>query len=530
MPIPRTLVVFHYHLLRGGVRSALERSLRCLADSGWATGRRLKILVGRDAGVPSFCQALEGRWRDVQVEVIPGLDYRDEPWPDESSFRRDVGALVARILDLAEGETLYWAHNPTLGKNAAVTAAWKAAVEEAERKGLPCRFLFHIHDFPECGRMENLARLRRCWTTGGLTDPYPDPSLPAAYGVLNGADRARMERAGVPPDSIFFLPNLLEPSPPLRPSREVRRSIADALAAYADREGYAFHRDRPWWLLPIRLIRRKNVLEAVVLAAAHDPPAQVLVTLDANSDQERPYAEAVKDWVRRHGRPVVIGFGLELVGSAFSLKDLMGACDAIVTTSLLEGFGFGFLEGPLLGRPLLGRNLPDVTSDFEQAGFPAGVLYESLEVFVAQGERRRLREAGRVFARRYRTLCPGLSEESEERFLSALEDLYGKETVDFGMLDLEGQERVLETRKAGESLAERLKPCRLDDRARSALHALLGPEAHARRLVQAFGSLFDKPQPMGSLDEPSAPIPLGSRLADAFLDPRYQRPLLGGWE
>ncbi|SMC26799.1 hypothetical protein SAMN02746041_02777 [Desulfacinum hydrothermale DSM 13146] len=537
MPIPKTLVVFHYHLLRGGVRSALERSLTCLAQAGWASGRRLKILVGRDAGVRSFRQCLEGRWDSVQVHRVSALDYRDEPWPDEAAFRGHVKHLAARILDLAEGETLYWVHNPTLGKNAAVTAAWKAAAQEAQQASLPCRFLYHIHDFPECGRIQNLERLRRCWITGGVVDPYPEPSA-VAYAVLNGADRARMERAGVPAGSLFFLPNLLELPAPLEPSREARERIAAALAAYADRQGYTFQEDRPWWLLPIRMIRRKNVLEAVLLAAAADPPAQVLITLDANSAQESPYAEAVKDWVRSRRYPVVIGFGLELVGSAFSMAELMGACHAVLTTSLLEGFGFGFLEGPLLGRSLLGRNLPDVTCDFQQAGFPSGALYEALPVPVEAAERQRLLAAGRAFAGRYGGLFPGLAEESEARFVSALEDLYRREAVDFGLLDLKGQIRVLDRWKegalgksVGQDLTQRLQPCRLDERARSALHELLGPEAHARRLIGAFEALFqDRPPLSSSGGRAAAGASLTIGLADLFLDPRYQRPLLGGWQ
>lgn len=554
---PQNLVLFHYHLLRGGVRTALLRSLQCLAQEGWFHGRKLVLTVGRLDGARSFARTLKTLVTDVEVIVDTRLDYQDARWPDEKSFRKDVAALRDSLLGWGGSSALFWLHNPTLGKNPAVTAAWKEAAEKAWSEGLPHRFLYHLHDFPECGRVENMFRLHRCWHKGGLTDFYPN-SPNTAYGVLNATDRQRLLACGLAPQRVFWLPNVLipsaQPQPVLTPAR--KRAVASALSRYAQEHAYGFDPGRPQWLLPIRLIRRKNVLEALFLAAAHSQTPQVLITLDATSAQEKPYAEAVKQCVRRHRLPCVIGFGNNLVGSAFSFEDLMAWSDAVVTTSLMEGFGFAFLEGPLLGRPLIGRDLAEVTADFAQAGFSTERLYKTLPVPLDTSQRRRLKTEGRLFAASYRRMVPTLSDKDVDRFVGRLETVYNEEAVDFGMLDFTAQEDLLKMVLQGTfkaDLEKILVPVRFNEAMTASFFSRFGPTAHAHRLKTAFEALWRQHAPDATLEQDgwdsgmeedlsisigkrsSAPPPsggcagLGPCLAALFFDPRYQRPLFGGW-
>ena len=62
----------------------------------------------------------------------------------------------------------------------------------------------------------------------------------------------------------------------------------------------------------------------------------------------------------------------------------MVACsEAIVTTSVAEGFGLGFLEPWVFGKSLCGRNLPEITGDFTDHQIDLTNLYERLEVDLA---------------------------------------------------------------------------------------------------------------------------------------------------
>jgi len=524
-----TLVVFHYHLLPGGVRSALAGGLKALCQRRPFDGWLLRLLAGRPTGVPSFVEELEGAGLRAEAEVDARLDYRDGPWPDERAFREESLELARWLLSRAQGSTLFWVHNPTLGKSPLVTAAWLEAARMAQALDAPHRFLYHIHDFVECGRMENLLRLRQCWPDGGLAEIYPATSN-VGYATLNRADGQRLVRAGIPPERVFYLPNAVTGRSGPEPEAVPRKVMASSIGDFSRKEGYRFHRERPWWVLPVRLIRRKNVLEAVLLAALEEGPVQLLLTLDANSPGERPYAEAVKALVKKDRHPMVVGFGRQLVGKAFSMHDLLTSASAVATTSLLEGFGFAFVDGPMHGAPLAGRDLPDVTRDFHEAGFPAEGLYERLTVPLPRDHARRLQAlASRLTeALRKRDMA---SSQALDRFREALKGGYEGDRVDFGLLDLPAQTSVL-SRLGDPAFVQELRrlnpgvPRRVAFPGDFVSRVLerFGPERYAERLQRCFSAL---------LEETEAPwrgsAEIANVLLEEFLTPSHQRPLLGGW-
>jgi hypothetical protein len=526
MSKPDTLIVVHYHLLAGGVCSAIKNSLAALAESGWLSHRSLRILTGRRKGVPEFMASMAQWDIEADYELDPRLDYSDRIWPDRDTFWGEALALSDWFLGQARGASLFWAHNPTLGKNPLVTAALMIAGRGNSAGDSEHRFLYHIHDFAECGRLWNLQNLRNCWRNGGMDDFYPVANS-FGYGVLNKADLKRLARAGIPDKRIFLLPNAVAA---VKGEREkTREAILPELQRYARENGYRFDPERAWWTLPIRLIRRKNVVEALLLAAIAAEPPQLLVTLDANSEQERPYAEAVKELFRKQRHAAIVGFGHELVGSLFSFHDLLLASDAVVTTSLMEGFGFAFLEGAYWGRPLLGRNLGEVTVDFVEAGFPVTSLYDHFLVPVNKKARDTMTDRGCKFAQNQGRLL-GLNNSIVERFCEEVEAIFSDGIVDFGYLDLEqqldltrllqGDQLVCDLRTLNREAARPVHfPADFTERVEEAF----GLEPHASRLAAAFESLFSENYNGNATDNVS------NRLLDLFFRPIYHRPLIGEW-
>ncbi|MCG6917579.1 MAG: hypothetical protein LJE89_08525 [Deltaproteobacteria bacterium] len=526
MSDPGSLVIVHYHLLPGGVCSAVKNSLVALSQSGWLSQRSVKILTGRTAGIDEFRVFLKQRDLKVQIEVDPRLDYSERVWPNRNRFWQEASGLANWFLQQASGTSLFWAHNPTLGKNALVTAGLMAAAKQAVASGIPHQFFYHIHDFAECGRLWNLAHLRRCWGDGGLDDFYP-VCKNVGYGVLNKADSERLGQAGIPKESIFVLPNAV---PLVRTVKgKDKESIGKYLQSYARAKGYQFEYGRPWWTLPIRLIRRKNVVEALLLAAIAEDAPQLLITLDANSEPERPYAEAVKDLFRKERHAAVVGFGHELVGPAFSFDDLLLASDVVVSTSLLEGFGFTFLEGANRGRPLVGRNLRDVTSDFVDTGFPASALYDEFLVPIDGQTRMEMINKGQRFAQEQGKLLR-LKHATIERFSEEVRAIFANTVVDFGFLDLSQQIQITRLLR-GESLPRDLKllnskamePAEFPPNFPERVEEHFGLESHAARLTATFEHLFgqeNQEEKIGNVSD---------RLLDLYFRPRFHRPLIGGW-
>ena len=526
MSCPDSLVIVHYHLLPGGVCSALKNSLVALSQSGWLAQRPVKVLTGRTTGVDEFRRFLAQRGLKAEIEVDTRLDYSEKVWPGRDAFWQEASRLARWFLQHISGDSLFWVHNPTLGKNALLTGGLLKAAQQAVANGAAHQFLYHIHDFAECGRLWNLIHLRTCWGHGGLEDLYP-LCQNVTYGVLNKADSRRLARAGIPGERIVILPNAV---PFVRTKkRKSKESIGKDLQVYARKKGYHFEYERPWWTLPIRLIRRKNVVEALLLAAMAENSPQLLITLDANSNPERPYAKAVKELFRKDKHAAVVGFGHELVGTSFTFDDLLLASDVVVSTSLLEGFGFTFLEGANRGRPLVGRNLRDVTSDFVDAGFPATALYDEFLVPMDGQRRKEMIRRGKLFAQEKGRLL-GLNRSTVDRFGEEVEEIFSRSAVDFGFLEL-SQQIALARLLRGEGLQGELKllnpkavePAEFPPDFPERVEERFGLESHAENLTRTFHRIFARENQEVNITNVS------DRLLDLYFHPRFHRPLIGGW-
>ena len=277
------IVIFHYHLKPGGVTDVIVQSavnllrglkdleglvLACGAPDGAGRAReRIREACGEDA--------------PVSLALDPEIGYAGE------ADKFDRRALGDRLEEELGGEdVLWWVHNYHLGKNAAFTGALKDIADRGRQ-----RLLLQIHDFPECGRYENLRRLE------GLLGEVPYTRGPnIRYAVINDRDRRYLREAGLDDGEVFLLDNPVPlatlPEPP------DREELHGALARKYGRLFPGFLRGEPLWFYPVRSIRRKNVLEAALLVRLLPERANLVVSLPGTSDQELPYSEAVHNLFR----------------------------------------------------------------------------------------------------------------------------------------------------------------------------------------------------------------------------------------
>ena len=447
------LGIVHYHLWRGGVCTVILNQLRALIAA--SDGRHCHIdLISSDACSElghEFCRTLQ-EWaansgykggytlRPVQIEAV---GYNDEPAPNRATFLRESEELAGHVLAAltlpeSDGQEPYMliAHNGNLGKNPRLTCALKLLAERFEQQQLPAWLLHQVHDFAEDNRPACWRALRDCC---GSSDSdfavgimYPTGSR-VRWACINTADQQRLHSVGIPADRVSVLNNAVDveefsAKPLARMSSEelgmlglqpvsqpvesdtaglgpvetngsgldvpdYRGQLKQRLADYARQNGYVFEADRKILCSPIKVIRRKNVAESVLLLLLlnrHCDEYQLLVTLRANSPADMAYCLALEDFVKAAGLAVVIGFGHELLrpGSqrhivsgrveAFSLVDLLDISTAAITTSVQEGFGYVFHEPWLAGRPVIGRNIPRVTRDFTANQMNLEHLYDHL--------------------------------------------------------------------------------------------------------------------------------------------------------
>jgi hypothetical protein len=63
-----------------------------------------------------------------------------------------------------------------------------------------------------------------------------------------------------------------------------------------------------------------------------------------------------------------------------TFEDFVNSATGVITTSIAEGFGLGFLEPWTFDKFLYGRNIPEITEDFSNLGIKLNHMYNKIEV------------------------------------------------------------------------------------------------------------------------------------------------------
>jgi len=203
----------------------------------------------------------------------------------------------------------------------------------------------------------------------------------ATHAAINGRDGAILRRAL--PGRSAWMPI------PAAPARPPSRGRVESARRWLRR---ALGDDGPVWVAPARFLRRKNLAEAVLLTRWLRPEGWLVSTAGISSADERRYAERLDAAARAGGWRVKFRV-LEAGGP--SVGDIVAASEAVLMTSVQEGFGLAFIEAAAAGRPLIARRLGNVAPDLERMGFSFPQLYDEIliapELFDAASERGRQR-------------------------------------------------------------------------------------------------------------------------------------------
>ena len=338
-------------------------------------------------------------WGDSSL-ILPDLDYQSE------------GAINIAPL-LAVQADLWIIHNPTLGLN----IAYPDMIEQAAQAGV--RMLLQIHDFVEDGRPANYQLL------ANREKIYPDaPQI--HYATINKRDQTILQRAGVPEERCHYLPNAVNPP---------------TLQGTTPSETLLFY--------PVRGIRRKNLGELCLLAAHAPAGTRFAVALRSGSEEPDFLHD---DWVQ-FAQSLGLPISFDVVGQdPSSFRDWLEQSTHLVTTSIHEGFGLTFLDPAFLGKPLIGRDLPEITRDFTKYG----TLYQSIPVPLSD-----LPGLAEIYREQFSTTMAAYGKVVTDHEITAGWKNYSSEgVVDFGNLPEEFQRRIIETTKLPELaswLAQALK-------------------------------------------------------------------------
>lgn len=484
MTTPGSLAIVHFHLWPGGVTRVIEHACAALREHGV----RIVVLTGE---APADWSA-----PGAEVRIVKALGYDEAapvPAASPAALQADLAAAAADALGAPPD--VWHFHNHALGKNVALPGAVRRLADAGRR------LLLQVHDFAEDGRPDNYRRLIE--HVGGSDTAALGRSLyPQApqvhYAVLNGRDGRCLANAGVDADRLHLLPNAVALHD--APANE----IDDAPAAAPP------HRDGRLLLYPTRAIRRKNLGECLLWAAVAQPGDRFGITRAPQNPTQRAVYEQWRAFARQHDLPVDFEVGQT---RDVAYVQLLQSADALITTSVAEGFGLVFLEPWLVNRPLVGRNLTAVTGQFSDAGVDLSALYDQLDVPVdwvgADDLRQRVRQAMDHVFKAYGQPCAAAAVDA------AVDSMIVTGRVDFGRLDEPMQQRVIQRVRTSPRARDELRPPSLlavgsspadtaahhDTLAHNAqvVHEVYSLPRYGRRLVQVYQALMasDPRQPVG---------------------------------
>ena len=124
-----------------------------------------------------------------------------------------------------------------------------------------------------------------------------------------------------------------------------------------------------------------------------------------------------------------------------SFTDNVAAADAILTTSIAEGFGLVFLESFSFGKKLIGRDIPLITADFKQSGIQFDQLYSEIRIPIklinlADFDRQLKLELNQTYADFGKSL-------DEKQYRSFFNQVVERGWIDFARLTTDQQSEVI---------------------------------------------------------------------------------------
>ena len=365
------LIVFHSHYRPGGVRRIIELALPALARE-----RRL----GVNTVVLAGGEAPDGRWLAALRVSLPGVEvtcavahsagYVSEAREPAETLARRVQSFVDDLLAGSEsGRTVVWAHNLGLGRNLSLA---RALVQTCGRYGV--RLVMHHHDWWFDNRWQRWPEMRRAGfrSLKAVAEVIFSTKPHVRHATINRADQRLLarglgRRAG-------WLPNLVA-EPAVLPGTAVT-----AARVWLER---ILGEPAPVWIVPCRLLRRKNLAEALLLARWLRPEAWLVTTGSVSSADEKAYADALQSAAVRHTWRLRLGVLAGSERESPTVPALLAASEVVLLTSLQEGFGLPNLEAAAAGRPLLVRTLSNIAPDLAEFGFRFPQAYD--EIWIDRG-------------------------------------------------------------------------------------------------------------------------------------------------
>jgi hypothetical protein len=349
------ITIFHYHLNPGGVTRIIESQVAAVRQN--YPEMVIQIVTG-------YCENMEYYNNlNVKVNIIKEINYLQNKEYNINELEDIFNTIYTGIKSLISDNEIFHVHNLNLGKNPVFTLVINKFLNKNHL------IVNHAHDFAE-DRPQNIEFLNKIITQFGKTPKnilYPD-NKKYAVCVLNKFDYKRVCSYGITNSRIFLFPN-----PVFIP--EIKSNNSKIQSRNKIVTTFNFNAQKSIITYPVRVIRRKNIGELILLAKLFEDKCSFLVTMAPRNPEEIKFYDNWKNFCIENNINIIFEAGDKL-----NFETIVSGSDYCITTSIKEGFGMSFLEPWLMGTPVIGRNLNLVTDDIKSYGIQFPMLYNKLKV------------------------------------------------------------------------------------------------------------------------------------------------------
>ena len=352
---PKSFIQIHYHNRPCGVTKVMERYAEAFNRTCHSSIKRNLIICNNDYN--------NSKRPGSNYEVLSIKEFEYHEFHTKKAFLSMRERLFKKLEQIIINKNLpepicIVGHNLSLGKNSALSAAYADIAKKFQSdKGM--HFYSVIHDMAEEGRVKLLIQIRNVESLGIPVWNYLYPKDNLQYVVLNKRNYKLFRSEGL---QVSLLPNPLDNIRYAKKlSKNERYKIDTALNKLSKRDNTHFKASERTYFYPVRIISRKNVLEAVIIACVINK-GNLLIGGPGTSGYDKKLFEKVRHISQRYNLPVV--FDVERIREylpqnvikkrgVFEL--LYDYSDLCITTSIVEGFGYALYEPWLYGKEVTGR-------------------------------------------------------------------------------------------------------------------------------------------------------------------------------
>jgi len=328
----------------------------------------------------------------IKEKILENASYRkisellpEKRKPAKKVIQNKAELIAKKISRATEGINVVVIENPLMG-NYHLPAMLGFLIYANRYKPVGVKVFLRIHDL-YTDNPQYSKRLKELFSKAEIKSIIRGKGVDG-FLIINRKLKEELAALGAPQEKIFYLPNGVDP--------EMFRADLSRKEAKMARKKLGILKGEKLLLYPVRIVPRKNIEEAILLTyfIRQLTGGNYILMIPGKIDKFDLSSENYYQALRKIGQlakfrvifsrnlhlspfPLQREYGSKGKIKRFSVADIYQVAEAIIMTSLREGFGYPFLECWFAKRAVIGRRIGRVIGDFEKGGLRFNWLYDS---------------------------------------------------------------------------------------------------------------------------------------------------------